>query len=53
MSKPDVVVVRGATGRQGGAVTRALLRDGRRPRAMTRKPEGPAARALALRGRTS
>ena len=50
MSDSGVVVVAGATGRQGGAVTRALLRDGRRVRAMTRKPEGPTARALAAAG---
>ena len=50
MSESGVVVVTGATGRQGGAVTRALLQDGRRVRAMTRKPEGRAARALAIAG---
>ena len=50
MSESGVVAVTGATGRQGGAVTRALLHDGRRVRAMTRKPEGPAARALAAGG---
>jgi uncharacterized protein YbjT (DUF2867 family) len=50
VSDSGVVVVTGATGRQGGAVTRALLRDGRRVRALTRKPGGPAARALAAAG---
>ena len=50
MSGSGVVVVTGATGRQGGAVARALLDDGRRVRAMTRKPEGPRARALASAG---
>jgi uncharacterized protein YbjT (DUF2867 family) len=50
MSEPGVVVVTGATGRQGGAVTRALLQDGRRVRAMTRRPEGAAARVLAAAG---
>ncbi len=42
-----VVAVTGATGRQGGAVARHLLSDGRRVRALTRRPDGPAARALA------
>jgi uncharacterized protein YbjT (DUF2867 family) len=46
-----VVVVTGATGRQGGAVARHLLR-GRtfRVRALTRDPAKPAARALAELG---
>lgn len=33
-----IVVVTGATGRQGGAVTRALLEAGWRVRALTRAP---------------
>ncbi len=43
----DVVLVTGATGRQGGAVARELLKHGRRIRALTRQPQGEAARALA------
>jgi uncharacterized protein YbjT (DUF2867 family) len=46
----ETILVTGATGNQGGAVARALLDRGHRVRAMTRKPEGPAARALASRG---
>jgi uncharacterized protein YbjT (DUF2867 family) len=42
------IVVTGATGRQGGAVTRCLLRDGWRVRALTRDPKGR--KALALTG---
>lgn len=46
-----VVLVTGATGQQGGAVARELLaRGGVRVRAMTRKPESEAARALARQG---
>jgi uncharacterized protein YbjT (DUF2867 family) len=45
-----IIVVTGATGRQGGAVTTHLLSAGWRVRALTRKPKGPAARALAARG---
>jgi uncharacterized protein YbjT (DUF2867 family) len=41
------VLVTGATGQQGGAVARELLKRGFPVRAMTRKPEGEAARALA------
>jgi uncharacterized protein YbjT (DUF2867 family) len=44
------IVVIGATGRQGGAVARHLLADGWRVRALTRKPEGAAARGLAALG---
>ncbi|MFI9813295.1 NmrA/HSCARG family protein [Saccharothrix variisporea] len=46
----DLVVVTGATGRQGGAVARHLLASGRRVRALTREPDSPAARALARLG---
>lgn len=46
----EVVLVTGATGNQGGGVARALLADGRRVRALTRSPDGPAARALADAG---
>lgn len=47
---PRVVAVCGATGRQGGAVTRHLLAAGWRVRALTRKPGGEAAAALARLG---
>ncbi|MCK6547457.1 NmrA/HSCARG family protein [Myxococcota bacterium] len=40
----------GATGNQGGAVARELLRHGHRVRAMTRKPSTETARALANLG---
>jgi uncharacterized protein YbjT (DUF2867 family) len=46
----DVILVSGATGKQGGAVAHHLLQAGLRVRAMTRKPDGDAARALAVRG---
>jgi len=52
MAKP-VITVFGATGAQGGGLARALLADPRRNfsvRAVTRKPDGPAARALAAAG---
>ena len=44
------VLVTGATGKQGGAVADQLLRRGFTVRAMTRKPDSPAAKALAGRG---
>ena len=44
------IVVTGATGKQGGAVARELLRRGFRVRAITRDPSKPAARALAELG---
>ena len=51
MSETDrVVAVTGATGRQGGAVAHHLLAEGWRVRALTRKPDGGAARRLAARG---
>ena len=46
MSAERVVLVCGATGRQGGAVARRLLGEGWRVRALTRHPEGAAARGL-------
>jgi uncharacterized protein YbjT (DUF2867 family) len=44
------ILVTGATGKQGGAVAHQLLDRGFPVRAMTRKPEGEAARALAAKG---
>lgn len=46
----QVVLVAGATGRQGGAATRRLLAQGFHVRALTRNVEAPAARALAALG---
>ena len=45
-----LVLVTGATGRQGGAVARNLLRRGFRVRALTRDPQNPSASSLAERG---
>lgn len=47
---PTTIAVCGATGRQGGAVARCLLGRGVVVRALTRKPEGPPAMALAALG---
>jgi uncharacterized protein YbjT (DUF2867 family) len=44
--RPGVIVVCGATGRQGGAVARHLLARRWRVRAVTRKPDAPKAKAL-------
>lgn len=44
------VLVTGATGRQGGVVARVLLGGGHRVRAMTRKPQSPAAELLRRAG---
>jgi uncharacterized protein YbjT (DUF2867 family) len=52
MSKP-IITVFGATGAQGGGLARALLADADRHfavRAVTRRPDGAAARALAQAG---
>jgi uncharacterized protein YbjT (DUF2867 family) len=46
------VLVTGATGKQGGHLVRVLLARGHSVRALTRKPESPAAAALAERGVT-
>jgi uncharacterized protein YbjT (DUF2867 family) len=46
----QLFLVTGATGRQGGAVARRLLKRGNRVRALTRDPNKPAARALAEMG---
>ena len=45
-----VVLVTGATGKQGGATASELLARGHRVRVMTRKPDGEAARELTRRG---
>lgn len=46
MSTSRTVAVAGATGNQGGAVARALLQDGNRVLALTRRPQSAAADAL-------
>lgn len=50
MGQHDLVVVTGATGRQGGAVVRHLLADGWRVRGVTRSPGSGRARTLAGAG---
>src|SRR5215217_3238439 len=45
-----LIVVTGATGKQGGAVAQSLLDRGFRIRALTRSPQKPEAQALADRG---
>jgi uncharacterized protein YbjT (DUF2867 family) len=52
MANDKTVLVTGATGKQGGAVANKLLDKGYKVRAMTRKPDGDAARALAKKGAT-
>ena len=52
MSDKLTVLVTGATGKQGGHLVRELLSRGHSVRALTRKPESPAAAALAARGVT-
>ena len=47
MTDAKKILVTGATGHQGGAVARELLKSGHEVRAMTRKPQGGAAQALA------
>jgi uncharacterized protein YbjT (DUF2867 family) len=46
----QIVVVCGATGRQGGAVARRLVAQGWNVRALTRRPDRKEARALAAMG---
>jgi uncharacterized protein YbjT (DUF2867 family) len=46
----DAILVTGATGQQGGATARELLGAGHRVYAMTRNPDGEAARTLAAAG---
>ena len=50
MASTRIVLVAGATGRQGGAVVEALLRRGHRVRALTRHPGGAEAARLRARG---
>ena len=50
MARTELVLVSGATGQQGGAIASELLDAGWRIRAMTRKPDSDAAKALAARG---
>jgi uncharacterized protein YbjT (DUF2867 family) len=50
VSSDRIIAVTGATGRQGGAVTRHLLADGWQVRALTRRPEGEPAGKLAALG---
>jgi uncharacterized protein YbjT (DUF2867 family) len=51
MSNSDkLIVVTGATGQQGGATAKHLLKQGWRVRALTRDVQGAAAQALALAG---
>ena len=45
-----LILVCGATGKQGGAVARSLLERGFRVRALTRDPQKPEAQALAEQG---
>jgi uncharacterized protein YbjT (DUF2867 family) len=52
MPKKLTVLVTGATGKQGGHLVSELLARDYSIRALTRKPESPAARALAQRGVT-
>ncbi len=49
---PDagIILVTGATGKQGGAVVRALLKAGRPVRALSRDPNSAAAQALSAQG---
>jgi len=49
-AKDKLILVTGATGKQGGAVARSLLDQGFRVRALVRDGTKPAARALAGRG---
>jgi uncharacterized protein YbjT (DUF2867 family) len=50
MDKPGTIVVCGATGRQGGAVARQLVKEGWHVRGLSRSPESPRAHALLERG---
>lgn len=48
----DIIAVMGATGQQGGALAHELLAGGYQVRAITRKPDGEPAKALAKLGAT-
>src|SRR5262249_10261982 len=50
VTSDKIVLVTGATGRQGGAVIRHMLPKGWKLRALTRNPDGAAAQDLARRG---
>lgn len=50
MANDRTILVTGATGQQGGATAQELLSHGWSVRAMTRNPDGDAARALKVRG---
>ena len=50
MTTERTILITGATGKQGGAVIRALMGKGFRLRAMTRTPDSAAALALAAAG---
>jgi uncharacterized protein YbjT (DUF2867 family) len=50
MTTERKVLVTGATGNQGGAVTNSLLSAGHNVRALVRNPDSPAAKKLADRG---
>ncbi|MEK7267831.1 MAG: zinc-binding dehydrogenase [Nitrospirota bacterium] len=47
MTQPRAILVTGATGQQGGAVARSLLRQGQKVRVLTRKPDKAAGLAKA------
>jgi uncharacterized protein YbjT (DUF2867 family) len=49
-ARDRIVLVTGATGHQGGATTRHLLKDGWQVRALVRNPVSAAAQALAQAG---
>ena len=51
-AKRGVIAVCGSTGRQGGAIARKLLQEGWDVRALTRNPDGSAARSLVQAGAT-
>jgi NmrA-like family len=52
MTQKLTVVVTGATGKQGGAVARGLLKQGHKMRAVTRDPNSSRAKSLADAGAT-